>query len=320
MIRGAEMNWELFFQAIQAFGAIAAIASVIWAINVYIITSRNHDYQKIRDAVIALPHHCEQLNKQLSESLFAAIGTSISNELRPMFEGYTIDSFSKWLLSEDSSNFKAQAIYMGLQKCDGVKEIQVLIDRIEDSQRTISTSFPQLGRAIRALLFYVTKPANYCISTRNLNGNLKFSNDEENAGIRKAVKEAQATGSEELYFRQLAFYITAICAKPLTDKDLGQQTLDLSFEMIDVISKTLCVLSNSKMRKIAKKDMRQADKMQTMEQSMPESAKKHSVQIAMNILTQFKDYFTEDEWEKLIEHKAQIIQLMEYDTIGDFYR
>ena len=66
--------------------------------------------------------------------------------------------------------------------------------------------------------------------------------------------------------------------------------------------------------------MRQADKMQTMEQSMPESAKKHSVQIAMNILTQFKDYFTEDEWEKLIEHKAQIIQLMEYDTIGDFYR
>lgn len=268
------MNWELFFQAIQAFGALAAIASVLWAINVYIWTGRNHDYQKIRDAVIALPHHCEQLNKQLSESLFAAIGTSISNELRPMFEGYTVESFSKWLLSEDSSNFKAQAIYMGLQKCDGVKEIQVLIDRIEDSQRTISTTFPQLGRAIRALLFYVTKPANFCISTRNLNGNLKFSNDEENVGIKEAVKQAQATGSEELYFRQLSFYITAICEKPLHDKDLGQQTLDLACEMIDVISKVLCILSNSKMKKIARKDMHQADKMQIAEHSMPESAKK----------------------------------------------
>ena len=314
------MDWQLLFQAIQAFGALAAIASVVWAINVYIRTGRDHDYQKIRDAVIALPHHCEQLNKQLSESLFAAIGASISNELRPMYDGYTIESFSKWLLSEESSNFKAQAIYMGLQKCDGVKEIQILIDRIEDSQRTISTTFPQLGRAVRALLFYVTKPANFCISTRNLNGNLKFSNDEENAGIKEAVKQAQATGSEELYFRQLSFYITAICEKPLHDKDLGQQTLDLACEMIDVVSKVLCLLSNSKMRKIAKKDMRHADKMQAKELAMPESAKKHSVQIAMNVLTQFKEYFTNDEWEKLVEHKAQIVQLMEYDRDDNSYR
>lgn len=314
------MDWQLLFQAIQAFGALAAIASVVWAINVYIRTSRDHDYQKIRDAVIALPHHCEQLNKQLSESLFAAIGTSISNELRPMYDGYTIESFSKWLLSEESSNFKAQAIYMGLQKCDGVKEIQILIDRIEDSQRTISTTFPQLGRAVRALLFYVTKPANFCISTRNLNSNLKFSNDEENAGIKEAVKQAQATGSEELYFRQLSFYITAICEKPLHDKDLGQQTLDLACEMIDVVSKVLCLLSNSKMRRIATKDMRHADKMQAKELVMPESAKKHSVQIAMNVLTQFKEYFTNDEWEKLVEHKAQIVQLMEFDRDDNSYR
>lgn len=314
------MNWQLLFQAIQAFGAIAAIASVAWAINVYIRTGRDHDYQKIRDAVIALPHHCEQLNKQLSESLFAAIGTSISNELRPMYDGYTIESFSKWLLSEESSNFKAQAIYMGLQKCDGVKEIQILIDRIEDSQRAISSTFPQLGRAVRALLFYVTKPANFCISTRNLNGNLKFSNDEENAGIKEAVKQAQATGSEELYFRQLSFYITAICEKPLHDKDLGQQTLDLACEMIDVVSKVLCLLSNSKMRKIAEKDMHHADKMQAKELSMPESAKKHSVQIAMNVLTHFKEYFSNDEWEKLVEHKAQIVQLMEYDRDDSSYR
>ncbi len=184
------MNWALLFQAIQAFGALGTIVSVMWAINVYIMTGRNHDYQKIRDAVIALPHYCKQLNKLLSESLFAAIGASISNELRPMFEGYTIESFSKWLLSEDSSNFKAQAVYMGLQKCDGVKEIQVLIDKIEDLQRTISTTFPQLGRAIRALLFYVTKPANFCISTNNLSANLKFYNDEENLGIKEAVKRA----------------------------------------------------------------------------------------------------------------------------------
>lgn len=298
------MNWALLFQAIQAFGSLATIASVIWAINVYIMTGRNHDYQKIRDALIALPHHCEQLDKLLSESLFAAIGTSISNELRPMFEGYTIESFSKWLLSEDSSNFKAQAIYMGLQKCDGVKEIQVLIDKIEDSQRAISTTFPQLGRSVRALLFYVTKPANFCTSTAYLSRNLKFYNDEENAGIKEAVKRAQATGSEELYFRELSFYVTAICEKPLHDKDLGQQTLTLACEMIDVVSKVLCILSNSKLRKIAKKDMRQVDKMQAMERSLPENAKKHSVQIAMNVFTQFKEYFTEDEWEKLIEHKA----------------
>lgn len=314
------MDLGLIFQGIQAFGALATIASVIWAINVYIMTGQNHDYQKIRDAVIALPHHCEQLNKLLSESLFAAIGTSISNELRPMFSGYTIETFSKWLLSEDSSNFKAQAIYMGLQKCDGVKEIQILIDKIEDSQRTISTSFPQLGRAFRALLFYVTKPANFCISTRNLNGNLKFSNDEDNAGIKEAVKQAQVTGSEELYFRQLSFFITAICEKPLHDKDLGQQTLDLACEMIAVVSKVLCIMSNSKMKKIAKKDMSQADKMRAEERALPESSKKHSVQIAMNVFTQFKGYFTEDEWEKLIEHKAQIIQLMEYEEPGNDYR
>lgn len=314
------MDWGLLFQAIQAFGAIASIASVVWAINVYIMTSRNRDYQKTREAVIALPHHCEQLNKQLSEPLFAAIGTSISNELRPMFEGYTIESFSKWLLSEDSSNFKAQAIYMGLQKCDGVKEIQVLIDKIEDAQRAISTTFPQLGRAVRALLFYVTKPADFCISTRHLNANLKFVNDEENAGIKEAVKQAKATDSEELYFRQLSFYITAICADPLRDKDLGQQTLDLALEMIDVLSKVLSVLSDSKMKKIAKMDMRQADKMQSMEQALPDNSKKHSVQIAMNILNQFREYFTDEEWEKMIEHKAQIVQLMEYDKNEGFYR
>lgn len=40
----------------------------------------------------------------------------------------------------------------------------------------------------------------------------------------------------------------------------------------------------------------------------------------MNVLSQFKEYFTEDEWEKLIEHKAQIVQLMEYDRDDDYYR
>ena len=89
--------------------------------------------------------------------------------------------------------------------------------------------------------------------------------------------------------------------------------------MIDVVSKVLCILSNSKLRKIAKKDMRQVDKMQAMERSLPENAKKHSVQIAMNVFTQFKEYFTEDEWEKLIEHKAQIVQLMEYDKTDADY-
>lgn len=90
--------------------------------------------------------------------------------------------------------------------------------------------------------------------------------------------------------------------------------------MIDVLSKVLSVLSDSKMKKIAKRDMRQADKMQSMEQAMPDNSKKHSVQIAMNILNQFREYFTDEEWEKMIEHKAQIVQLMEYDRNEELYR
>ncbi len=311
---------DILIRIVEAIGALAAFFSLLWAIKVYMKTNDEKNFQQLRDALIALPVYCKQLNRLLSESLFAAIGNSIAQEMKPMFEGHTIESFSKWMLSEDSSNYKALSVYMGLEKCEGVKEIKTLLEKIESTQRIISTRLPMIGRAYRALLFYITKPANYCTSNTNISQNLKFKNNEENLAIKQMVKNAQATGSVELYFRELSIFITLICRKPLMDKDLGQQTLNLAYRMIRVISNVLCLLSDNKMKDTARKDMRSIDGLEKRENQLKEDEKKHSVQIAMFLILQYKSLFSENDWEKLIECKAQIIQLMEYEEEASDYR
>lgn len=304
-------NWNII---VQALGTLATVISVLWAIHVYRKANENKSFLEIKDNIIKIPEICHAINSLLTEPFFAAIGNSIAKELKELYSSEkTLDDFSEFLLDDKSShNYKALAIYSGLKQCSEVSQITDLIKDLQNAERLITVRCPYLGKSFSKLSFYITRAAQRTISSRVLNNSLtaKFEDDTTNEAFRDAIKSAAETGSAELYFKEIAVFITTVSKTSLKTEQLGRRTIDLSYTMLKTAGNVFGLLSEFEIKKISRKDNKLSKKSFT-------ANNKHAVEDAMEIFKQYKKYYNEEQWDKLIECKGRIIELMESDSDSD---
>lgn len=298
---------QIIFSIIQSFGSIATVFSVLWAIIVYRAANEEKGYIEAKNNILKIPQLCKELDLLLTEPFFAAIGNSISDELKGLFgENQSMEEYSDFLLKESSKNYKAIAIYAGLKKCEEVNQIKSIIKEIEESTRNILIRFPLVGRVIQKLMFYITTPAEHSISSHILNKSLAYvwEDGETNTLLKEALQDAASTSSKELYFKEIAIYLTNISRAHLSGQHLGQRTIDLSRNMLSIICKTFGGLDESGIKRNSKKDRKKFKKFSSLDN-------KHAVEDAMIIIKIYRKLFQESEWERLVEYKGRIIELME---------
>ena len=120
------------------------------------------------------------------------------------------------------------------------------------------------------------------------------------------MSDAAATGSSELYFKELAIYITSVAKASLKQNALGQRTIDLSLKMLSLSCNTFGGLELGRLNRISRKDARLIKKLEG-------NSETHAVEDAMLILKTYKKLYLEGDWEKMIECKGRIIENMESD-------
>lgn len=299
---------------VQALGTLATIISVLWAIHVYRKANENRSFLEIKDNIIKIPEICQEINSLLTEPFFAAIGNSIAKELKELYSSsQTLDDFSEFLLDDKSShNYKALAIYSGLKQCSEVTQIKDLIKELQNAERIVTVRCPYLGGSFSKLSFYITRAAQRTISSRVLNNSMtsEFEDNTANEAFRDAIKSAAETGSVELYFKEIAIFITTVSKASLKTEHLGQRTIDLSYKMLKTVGNVFGLLSEFEIKRISKKDYRLS------KQSFAVN-NKHAVEDAMEIFKKYKNYYSENQWDKLIECKGRIIELMEATSDSD---
>lgn len=303
-----ELNADFWIVVTQAFGSFGTVASVLFAIITYRKAHKNASLLEVKRCVWKIPTICNDINLLLSEPFFAALGNSIADELKKLLEdGQSLEDYSQFLLNDEKShNYKAQAIYSGLKRCDEVVQIKELIRSVEDSQRTVALHFPGIGMAIRKLFFYIDRAANKTISSRVFNKFLSTELEDgiENIAFKKAISTAASTGSSELYFKELAIYITSVAKASLKQNALGQRTIDLSLKMLTNTCNVFGGLEIGQLSRIAHRDARLSKKIEVNQDT-------HAVEDAMIVLKVYKKYYEVSAWEKMIECKGRIIENME---------
>lgn len=300
---------QIVYSSIEALGSIATVLSVIWAIKVYKTANEEKDYLETKDNIMKIPQLCRELNLLLTEPFFAAIGNSIANELKELFtENQTMEEYSEFLMNDSSKNYKAIAIYSGLKKCSEVNQINEIIKQLEESNRNVLMRFPLFGKSIQKLTFYITKPAEQSISSHSLNKSLSYTMEDGDTNdlLKSVLRDAAATGNKELYFKELAIYLTNISRMHLSGQHLGQRTIDLSYNMLSIVCKCLGGLDDTTIKRYSKKDKKSVKKFEGFNNE-------HAVEDAMSVYKIYQKLFPEHEWEKLIEYKGRIIELMEND-------
>lgn len=300
---------QIVYSSIEALGSIATVLSVMWAIKVYKTANEEKGYLETKDNIMKIPQLCRELNLLLTEPFFAAIGNSIANELKELFtENQTMEEYSEFLLDDSSKNYKAIAIYSGLKKCSEVNQINDIIKQLEESTRNILMRFPLFGKSIQKLTFYITKPAEQSISSHSLNKSLSYTMEDGNTNdfLKSVLRDAAATGKKELYFKEIAIYLTNISRMHLSGQHLGQRTIDLSYYMLSIVCKRFGGLDDTTIKRYSKKDKRSAKKFEGFNNE-------HAVEDAMSVYKIYQKLFPDHEWEKLIEYKGRIIELMEND-------
>lgn len=302
------MDFQLFFSGLTALGTLVAVASLVWAVYIYLRSNENIQLSSLKKEVLTYPRYCRKIDRLLAEPLFSAIGNSISEELEKLMpENQSLEDFSnEFMLNPDADNFKALAIYTGLKKCSEVEIISDLIEQIDSCHGNIISKLPVFGRALSDLSFYISLPAERAITTKILNRNLKFNVDgEENEGLKKAVSEALETSTRELYFKRIALHLTGAISANLKKNNYGQGSITLACRMISTLSKRFESISSHELRKMCQTDQKEASSIQEIVDSQ-----EYSVQIAMELLKCHKHLYSEDDWDTLIECKGGIIQLM----------
>lgn len=294
--------------AIDIVGTLATIISVFWAIHSYKKANEDKVLLQIKENIMRIPEVCKEINFLLSEPFFAAIGNSIADELRTLYSAdQELEEFSKFLLDDEKSqNYKALAIYTGLKKCSEVTQIKELVKNVQTAERLITVKCPYFGKSLSKLSFYITHAATKTVSAGMLHRSMraKMRDGSDNALFHEAVKAAQKTGSPELFFKELALYVTSISRHSLKIEHHGQRTIDLSYTMLDKTSTVFALLSESEIKSIIRNDAKLKKKNYSVNN-------KHAVEDAMEILKKYKKYFDEEKWEKLVECKGRIIELMD---------
>lgn len=131
-----------------------------------------------------------------------------------------------------------------------------------------------------------------------------FEDGTKNEPFNQAVKAAAETGTPELYFKELAVFITEVSQSSLRTEHLGQRTIDLSHHMLKISGDIFGLLTESELKKASKYDLKLQRKGFCVNN-------RHAVEDAMEILKKYKKRYGEEQWDKLIECKGRIIELME---------
>ena len=305
---GGDCMIEYLDIAMQALTAIATVASVLWAIHVYRKANEDRIFLQIKNSIIQVPQICHDINFLLTEPFFAAIGNSVAEELKSLYSAdQSLEDFSEFLLNDEAShNYKGLAIYSGLKQCVEVTQIKGLIKDLQDAERVITAKLPFLGKAFSKLSFYITEAAKRTISSSVLNRSMMttFEDGTKNEPFNQAVKAAAETGTPELYFKELAVFITEVSQSSLRTEHLGQRTIDLSHHMLKISGDIFGLLTESELKKASKYDLKLQRKGFCVNN-------RHAVEDAMEILKKYKKRYGEEQWDKLIEYKGRIIELME---------
>ena len=116
-------------------------------------------------------------------------------------------------------------------------------------------------------------------------------------------------GTKELYFKRIALHLTGAISANLSGNKYGQRSITLAHKMLVIISGVFELIDERKLKSLSKKDRKQVDNVQKIEDEMT-----YSVEIAMELLKIYKGLFDEKNWDKLIEYKGRIIEVMEKPT------
>ena len=304
------MNWNLLFDCISAFGALATVGSLAWAVHIFRVAHEREEIIGVRNAILTYPVYCKKIERLLSEPVFSAIGNGIAEELEKyMPEGQSLETYTNdFMLNSSGDNYKALAIYMGMKKCDEINEIDEVITNIEECHRNMVSKFPVMGKSFSMLSYYVTLPAEKAITAKILNNNLKFEVDgKENEGLKRMLEEALEAGSKELYFKRIALHLEGAVSANLTKSAIGQDSISLSRKMIEIISKKFEIINDRKLESLSALDRKNIN----LAESLEALDNKNRVEKAMELLKIHKNIFEEEEWERLIEYKGRIVQLLE---------
>lgn len=302
------MNIDAILSLISAIGAVATVISLVWAIQIYRLSNENSEMAEVRKYLLAFPEYCRQVDKLLSEPVFSAIGSGISEELEKIMpDNQSIEDFTNdFMLNADNDNYKALAIYLGMKKCPEIEEINKIISKIEECHRNIVSKFPVLGKVYSDLAFYIILPAERAVTAGILNRNLKFIvDDEENEGLKRMLNEAMESSSKELYFKRIALHLTMAISANLKKNAYGQASISLATKMIKIIAKKFETLNNRQLKKMSKVDQKNASKIDDIVQKQ-----EYSIQVAIELLKIHKSLYTETEWDSLVENKGGILQLL----------
>ena len=298
---------EFWTMIIECIGAFGTILSVFIAIYTYRHAQTTSALLEVKKSLWIIPTICKEINDLLTERVFSALGDSIASEFRKLYvEGQSLDDFSAFLLNDDKShNYKAQAIYAGLKKCDEVAKIEGLIKEFDEVQRTVALYFPCIGMALSKIFYYINQGAKRTMHPAIFNrAVLPASSDgTKNTAFIKAITYAKDTNSTELYFRELSDYFSEISEGSLKQTAHGQRTIDLSINMISLTCSILGKLETSRLHRIKRKEKRISKRSTNIDNE-------HAVEDAMTVLKKYKRYYKEAHWERMIEWKARIIENM----------
>ena len=211
------------------------------------------------------------------------------------------------LNNDESYNYKLQAIYSGLRHCDEVSQIKELLRSVQDAERTISLYFPGIGTAINKIFFNIDYTARLTFSIRFHIDNLsaKFDpNDAQNTNFIQAVSKATSTESPELYFKDLAIYIARVVGASLKQRAFGQQTIDMSLNMLSLSCNTFGELSLGWLARISRRENRLSKKAEEHDET-------NGVKGAMRILKTYEKLYQKTDWDEMKKCSKQIIESLE---------
>lgn len=306
-------NLKIALSVLQTLGSLATVGSLVWAVRTYrkekareFLEKQEREHQIFKKELSDIPQQFKHLIQLISEPIFAVIGHSIAEELKTLKpKNQSIDDFAKFLLNPDSSNYIALASYMGHKKCQEITMITDLTNSIAESNRKISINFMFISSIIRRLSHYIITPSQRITSIGFVFSRLRPIDEDgdDNEVFREFIKSALKTGTEELFFKELAIYIVNGYATLLKRNALGKRTIDLSLKMIDIIAYRISLLSSSDILRLREENSNLIEKHKNTDCE-------HSVQDAVAMLRDVKHLFDEGEWDKLVECNGGIIEFM----------
>ena len=74
------MNWNLLFDCISAFGALATVGSLAWAVHIFRVAHEREEIIGVRNAILTYTLFFKNLERFFSVTVFSSIFNLIAEE------------------------------------------------------------------------------------------------------------------------------------------------------------------------------------------------------------------------------------------------